>query len=292
MSRTVNKVTARGVRSTRMHPVIGLKSPAKRAGHGRPKHLVRSVVKDPALIEQRQHQLVQAAISVFLDKGFHKASVRDIGRAAGLTQGTIYNYIRSKSDILYLACDEMFGAYQTAIHQATAGFADPLERLREAVRATIAVMQVRQEYILLVYRLSHELDRKSLRAILSRIGSHIDFFEQLVADAAHARSLKVPSNRLAANILTFLPTMLAFRRWDLQRTAMSPDMIANLLVEFMVRGLSSDLVATTSSPAIPQATTKRRTKASTKEEQHETTPGITNIGIGRTRGRNTAAKRA
>src|SRR4051794_14710960 len=175
MRGSVNKTMPRDMPPTRSK--AGQRAPVQESVNGKSRQIVRSAVKDQALIELRQRQLVQAAISVFLRKGFHKASVRDIGRAAGLTQGTIYNYIRSKTDILYLACDEAIRAYQVAVHEAIAEFTDPLDRLREAVRGTIAVMEDRQEYILMVYRLSHELDRKSLRVVLSRIGGHLDFFE-------------------------------------------------------------------------------------------------------------------
>jgi AcrR family transcriptional regulator len=221
----------------------------ERHSTGTPRRSVRSAVKDRNLVTQRQRQLVEAAFSVFLKKGFHKASVRDIGRAAGLTQGTIYNYIRTKNDILYLACDEMFTAYQAAVHQAITGIADPFQRLRAAVRATTEVIQKHQEYVLLVYRSSHELDRKSLHAILARVGSHIDFFQQLIVEAAHVRAIAVPNHRLAANILTFLPTLLAFRRWDLKRLSLNAGTIADLLVDFMLRGVASDLSTPSQVPA-------------------------------------------
>jgi AcrR family transcriptional regulator len=225
-----------------------------------PQRQVRSTVKDRGLIAQRQHQLVQAAIAVFIKKGFHKASVRDIGRAAGLTQGTIYNYIRSKGDILYLACDEMIRAYQDAVYRAVAEFDDPLDRLREAVRATTEVIETHQEYILLVYRSSHELDKKSRRAIVSLITAHIEYFQQLVANATGQQSLNHSNRRLIANILTFLPTMLAFRRWDLKRLAFDRGEAADLLVGFMMGGLAA---AAASKPKT------KTNKTSVREERHD-----------------------
>jgi len=238
------------------------------AGPPASKREVRSTVKDRDLIAQRQHQLVQAAISVFIKKGFHRASVRDIGRAAGLTQGTIYNYIRSKNDILYLACDEMISAYQTAVFRAMAEVDDPLLRLREAVRATTEVIATHQEYILLVYRSSHELDKKSRRAIVSRIAAHIDAFERLVVAATQDRVLPHQTCRLIANIFTFLPTMFALRRWDLKRVPFAEGEAADLLVEFMIGSLASGF------PAHPKTASQaakdiRTNKATVREVQNE-----------------------
>ncbi len=72
--------------------------------------IVAANIKDRELVRDRRRQLVEAALAVFLRKGYHDTTVREIGREAGLTQGTIYNYVRSKGDILYLVCDEVVRA--------------------------------------------------------------------------------------------------------------------------------------------------------------------------------------
>ena len=47
---------------------------------------VVSNIKNARKIEDRRDLLVAAAIKVFLNKGFHAATVREIGSAAGLTR--------------------------------------------------------------------------------------------------------------------------------------------------------------------------------------------------------------
>ena len=106
---------------------------------------VVAAIKDRGLVRDRREQLIRAAMAVFVRKGYHVATVRDIGREAGLTQGTIYNYVRSKGDILYLVCDEVVTAYHDAVRRAMAGTRDPRERLRVALRAVLEVMAERQE---------------------------------------------------------------------------------------------------------------------------------------------------
>jgi AcrR family transcriptional regulator len=66
---------------------------------------VKTATKDADLIRDRRERLIRAAIKVFSEKGFHERTVRDIGRAARLTESTIYNYVRGKEDILFLVCD-------------------------------------------------------------------------------------------------------------------------------------------------------------------------------------------
>src|ERR1700684_4125739 len=105
---------------------------------------VRSVgtnTKDPDLIRDRREQLIRAALEVFQEKGFHATTVRDIGRAAGLTQGTIYNYVRSKEDILFLVCDRVVTEYLDRVREAIVNEGDPRARLNAAVKGIVRVMQ-------------------------------------------------------------------------------------------------------------------------------------------------------
>ncbi len=52
------------------------------------------------LIKARRHQILRAAATVFAEKGFHRATTKDIAQAAGIAEGTIYNYFDSKGDLL------------------------------------------------------------------------------------------------------------------------------------------------------------------------------------------------
>ena len=65
-------------------------------------HLVESNIKDNGLIKQRRENIIRAASKVFIEKGYHPATIRDICKASGLGPGTLYNYVRKKEDILYL----------------------------------------------------------------------------------------------------------------------------------------------------------------------------------------------
>ena len=192
--------------------------------------------KDPELIRDRREQLIRAALEVFQEKGFHATTVRDIGRAAGLTQGTIYNYVRSKEDILFLVCDRVIAQYISSMEEAAAATGDPAARLREALRGVTRVMIEQKSAILLVYHDSHNLDRRSLRSLLARVQDWITQFERLVADGLGRESLPKTRLSLLTNIVTFLPALIALRAWSLPKD-LTNDQYADGLVEFMMRGL-------------------------------------------------------
>src|SRR6266540_4124879 len=176
---------------------------------------IRTNTKDPELIRDRREQLIRAALEVFQKKGFHEATVRDIGRAAALTQGTIYNYVRSKEDILFLVCDHVVAEYVASMQEAAISTGDPQTRLEGALRGIARVMADRRSTILLLYHESHNLDRRSLRSLLARVDDFIVKVEELIAEAMAPRRRRGSERRVLANILTFLPTVLALRGWAL-----------------------------------------------------------------------------
>jgi len=201
----------------------------------RPRH-IKTTTKNDGLVRERRELLVQAAIQVFLEKGFHKATVRDIGRAAKMTQGTIYNYVRSKDDILYMVCDRIVSEYQSQARKALDTSHGPTDRIRSAVHAVSAVMYRHRREILLIYQDSHLLEPRSLRVILARVEEFIGMFEQLITGAARELKIALPFPHFSANILTFLPVMIALRGWSL-RKELSQDQVVDQITEFLVRGL-------------------------------------------------------
>ena len=197
---------------------------------------VKTATKNPDRVRERRDRLIEAAIAVFIEKGFHNATVRDIGRVADMTQGTIYNYVSSKDDILYLVCDRIVAEYNEETRRALDTTHDPVGRVRSAVRAISEVMMRHRREIRLIYQDSHLLDPRSRRVILARVEEFIGMFETIVADAARELGVPLPHPHLSANILTFLPVMIPLRGWSL-RNDPPPAELIDEISEFVVRGL-------------------------------------------------------
>src|SRR5262245_56127224 len=48
----------------------------------------------------RRAQILDAATTVFAQRGFHRTTIRDVAKAAGIADGTIYNYFENKTALL------------------------------------------------------------------------------------------------------------------------------------------------------------------------------------------------
>ena len=82
-------------------------------------------------ISDKRAAILRAAISVFARCGYFNSKVADIAREAGVADGTVYLYFKSKEEILHSifdrSVDEALGAAKERVEQLT----DPGEKLRQ-----------------------------------------------------------------------------------------------------------------------------------------------------------------
>ena len=91
------------------------------------------------LIVARRTQILDAATRVFASKGFNRATIRDVAQAAGVADGTIYNYFANKTDLLFGLLDRLNDTERrpASLAQATEVLSRTIFRayLRERVEA-------------------------------------------------------------------------------------------------------------------------------------------------------------
>lgn len=200
---------------------------------------IAAQVKDAELVTERHAHIAKAAARVFRERGFHNATIRDVAIEAGLSQGSLYNYVRSKDDILYLVHQDLTSGYTRDVEAAIVGLTEPRARLRAALTAFVRAMRERHGDIALIYQETHALEPDSKRAVLAQTHSFIEFFARLIEEARGAGMRLPGAGPLAADIATFLPVMLALRRWRLRDLAAGEGAEAEV-VGFLLRGLGAD----------------------------------------------------
>lgn len=57
--------------------------------------------------QKKRRAIIEAAIEIFANKGFHKTKVSDVARQAGVADGTVYLYFDNKDDLLIRSFDEL-----------------------------------------------------------------------------------------------------------------------------------------------------------------------------------------
>ena len=91
----------------------------------------RSLNNVRAAVGDKREAILRAAISVFAHNGYFNSKVADIAREAGVADGTVYLYFKSKEDILHSIFDRSVEEALEAARNQIADLADPKEKLRQ-----------------------------------------------------------------------------------------------------------------------------------------------------------------
>ena len=82
-------------------------------------------------ISDKREAILRAATTVFARNGYFNSKVADIARQAGIADGTVYLYFKSKEEILHSIFDRSVEEALGAARQMVQRIADPREKLRQ-----------------------------------------------------------------------------------------------------------------------------------------------------------------
>lgn len=176
---------------------------------------VVDTVQDEALIRTRRDQICDAALELFLEKGFASTTIRDICARSGVNQASIYDYIANKNDILRRLLNKLWFRRDVPTlpeRLDQAGDAPLEETVGDYFRDT---WSKKRKGTLLAYRAVPHLqehDRKALRAREEAV---------IAAMAARLRDRtglpkQDPRAEVIANLILFIAAFGPMRDWLLQ----------------------------------------------------------------------------
>ncbi|MGT2509351.1 TetR/AcrR family transcriptional regulator [Cupriavidus basilensis] len=84
--------------------------------------------------ERMRARLAETALAVFAQKGVGASVIQDVIAAAGVSQGTFYNYFRTNDELLNAVAEELSNELINAIEQAVSRYEDPAVRIATGVR--------------------------------------------------------------------------------------------------------------------------------------------------------------
>src|SRR6266516_7656719 len=90
-------------------------------------------VMRPTVADKRE-AILRAATRVFARNGYFNSKVADIAHAAGVADGTVYLYFKSKEEILHSIFDRSMAEAIASGRKLIEPLSDPREKLRQIAR--------------------------------------------------------------------------------------------------------------------------------------------------------------
>lgn len=196
------------------------------------------MVKDQQLIKKRREQMIKAAVILFKEKGFHRTTTREIAKESGFSIGTLYEYIGSKEDILYLVCDAIYDEVSEKLKKRLKQDVEGIDSLKAAIGALFKVIDDLQDEVLVMYQESKSLPKEALAYVLQKEIDMTAMIEHVIQDCVNLGHLNLSDQevKLAAHNILVQAHMWTFRRWAVQKSYSLEEYI-ELQTQLILEGL-------------------------------------------------------
>jgi len=191
-----------------------------------------------------EEKILVSAIDLMSKNGYHRTTVADIVKAAGVAQGTFYLYFDSKKALFLKLMEDFYSMLENALTDVDWNISalNSQEELAQRIRMAI-------QKILLVYQDNAVLARIFLREAMGlepdfaelwdSIIERLSAYGALIMEQAIARKLLPPQNsQLVAHCVVGMIERVAYY-WLFQENGYEIDEVADALARFELFGLSS-----------------------------------------------------
>jgi AcrR family transcriptional regulator len=184
-------------------------------------------------LDRRRHQVFNASVHLFLEKGFQETTMQEIAEAAGMGKSTLYDYFKTKDEILFSVVeDEVYDLTEQAKVIVTQDL-PAAEKLKQVMQAHLEHLLEQKDFytnlLFEVQRLSIE-DQRRLQ-----VKRHVyqDLLCSLIGQAIQEGAFRPVTPLLAARIILSLLTPAVFT----SRPTGTPEQMMEEAIDIFYRGV-------------------------------------------------------
>lgn len=125
-------------------------------------------------------QILDGAVKVIAENGYHQSQVSKIAKEAGVADGTIYLYFKNKEDILISVFEEKMGLFIEKIDAMIAGKETAAEKLLVMIENHFSILS-EDPHLAIVTQLELRQSNKDLRLIINQVlKEYLHLIDQII----------------------------------------------------------------------------------------------------------------
>ena len=198
---------------------------------------IRAQIANKEILQKRHEQIVDAAGPLFSKKGYQNTSVRDIASALNMNIASLYKYISTKDDILFLFYKRIHQHWKEVLKSTTeAEEKDPVEQLKSLIQTGLEQCLRLNDEIRTIFVESRHLEPDSLHIVLSTETEFIRSIEKLIIRGLESGQFKTNDTFLTANIIQYLLMIYPLRGWSF-KDRYTFEQIVKIVTDFVFNAL-------------------------------------------------------
>ncbi|HWP43729.1 MAG TPA: TetR/AcrR family transcriptional regulator [Blastocatellia bacterium] len=200
--------------------------------------MIPTSVKDEALVQKKREQICRAALQAFTKHGFHETNLRQVTKLAGLAYGSIYDYVESKDDILFLIYDSILSELYHRLEEAAKSSDDPVTQVKALLKAAMDHTDEYQDAILLLYQESRVLKTSGhLAEVFEKERSYLRIFAGVLERGSRLGVFNLSNVRIMVNMIPLMCSAWALKRWNLKH--ITKEEYTESLTQFILQGIGA-----------------------------------------------------
>jgi AcrR family transcriptional regulator len=191
----------------------------------------RSVVD----VTPRAQSVLDAAVALFSEFGYHGTSMRDIAKLVGVGPGALYNHWPGKQDLLFYLMDAWLTELHNTLLARLKGVQEPTERLRLLVEHHVAFHAAHTAEMLICDSELRALTDRNRRVVLDKRRRYEAVLDDVIGDGVEHGAFNAVDVRLTTMQTLGMCTHVA--TWFKPEGRLSIDAIASAYADRVLHSL-------------------------------------------------------
>jgi len=208
----------------------------------------------------KHQRILDAAVKVFASKGFFQARVSEIAREAGVADGTVYLYFKSKDDLLISIFEVRMREAISRFRQAALEEKDARSRLERLIRMHLAEFQSDPD-LAAVFQVELRQSQRFMREYAkSELREYLDFIGEIVQEGQKEGVFRtdIPGGLIKRFIFGTIDEVVS--TWVMSGMKQDMDSLVAPLLDLFLNGIGKgDATLPDQGPETIQGHTARRT---------------------------------
>jgi len=183
----------------------------------------------------RKEQIIKTSASLFRQKGFEAASMRDLAKELGIEAASLYSHIKSKDELLITICFRMADELLKAIDEVNDIYFNAEEKLSMAIKNHVKIITGDMDSSTVFLREWRRLPEDKIAEFIDLRNRYEEGFTQILINGENENVFEAPDKKFA--VLTILSAVNWIIEWYSPKGSMTADEISEHLHRFITTGL-------------------------------------------------------